>query len=78
MATVRISPTEVQVDQLIYSYGSAGQADAFEACVAAVDVSHCVVDHPPQDTRGAADDAAEKRGNTSAGTQPGTGPLQGG
>lgn len=78
MATVRISPTEVQVDQLIYSYGSASQADAFEACVAAVDVSHCVVDHPPQDTRGAADDTAGANGNPGAGTQPGAGPLQGG
>lgn len=51
MATVRISPTEVQVDDVIYSYASAGQADAFEACVAAVDVAHCVIDHPPQATR---------------------------
>ena len=51
MATVRISPTEVQVDDVIYSYASAGQADAFEACVAAVDVEHCVTDHPPQATR---------------------------
>lgn len=62
MATVRISPTEVQVDQVIYVYASAGQADAFEACVAAVDVSHCVTDHPPQATRaveeGEADGAA--------------------
>jgi hypothetical protein len=51
MATVRISPTEVQVDEVIYSYASAAQADAFEACVAAVDVAHCVTDHPPQATR---------------------------
>lgn len=51
MATVRISPTEVQVDEVIYSYASAAQADAFEACVAAVDVTHCVADHPPQATR---------------------------
>jgi hypothetical protein len=51
MATVRISPTEVQVDQVVYVYASASQADAFEACVAAVDVSHCMTDHPPQATR---------------------------
>lgn len=51
MATIRISPTEVQVDRLIYVYASASQADAFEACVAAVDVGHCVTDHPPQSTR---------------------------
>lgn len=42
---------EVQVDDVIYSYATAGQADAFEACVAAVDVAHCVTDHPPQATR---------------------------
>lgn len=32
MATVRLTPTEVQVDQVIYVYESASQADAFEAC----------------------------------------------
>lgn len=75
MATVRISPTEVQVDQVIYTYRSASQADAFEACVAAVDVSHCVVDHPPQATRDAVDNASQPNSSTDAGTQPGTGPL---
>jgi hypothetical protein len=51
MATVRVSPTEVQVDQLVYVYASATQADAFEACVATVDVAHCVLEHRPQSTR---------------------------
>lgn len=51
MATVRLTPTEVQVDQMVYVYESASQADAFEACVAALDVAHCAVDHPPQSTR---------------------------
>ena len=54
MATVRLTPTEIQVDQVIYVYENASQADAFEACVAALDVEHCVLDHPPQDTRAAA------------------------
>jgi hypothetical protein len=58
MATVRLTPTEVQVDQVIYVYGSASQADAFEACVAALDVAHCVLDYPPQRTREAVDGAA--------------------
>ena len=58
MATVRMTPTEVQVDQVIYVYEDATQADAFEACVAALDVDHCVLDHPPQATRDAADGAA--------------------
>ena len=58
MATVRLTPTEVQVDQVIYVYESASQADAFEACVAALDVAHCVLDHPPQSRREAADGAA--------------------
>jgi len=55
MATVRLTPTEVQVDQVIYVYENAGQADAFEACVAALDVAHCVLDHPPHSTRDVAD-----------------------
>ena len=59
MATVRLTPTEVQVDQVIYVYEGASQADAFEACVAALDVAHCVLDHPPQLTRNAEDGAAQ-------------------
>lgn len=58
MATVRLTPTEVQVDQVIYVYDDATQADAFEACVAALDVDHCVLDQPPQARRDAADGAA--------------------
>lgn len=58
MATVRLSPTEVQVDQKVYVYESAAQADAFEACVAAVDVDHCVLKHPPQSSHEAADGTA--------------------
>lgn len=57
MATVRLTPTEVQVDQVIYCYENASQADAFEACVAALDVAHCALDHPPQATRDVVDDA---------------------
>ena len=57
MATVRLTPTEVQVDQVIYVYADASQADAFEACVAALDVEHCVLDHPPQTSREAIDGA---------------------
>jgi hypothetical protein len=59
MATVRISPTEVQVDKVVYVYASVAQADTFEACVAAVDVAHCVVDHPPQSTRKVEDGQAD-------------------
>ena len=58
MATVRLTPTEVQVDQVIYIHESAGQADAFEACVAALDVAHCVLEHPPQASREVVDGAA--------------------
>ena len=58
MATVRLTPTEVQVDQVVYVYDDALQADAFEACVAALDVAHCVIDHAPQSTRDAASGAA--------------------
>lgn len=58
MATVRMTPTEVQVDQIIYVYENASQADAFEACVAALDVEHCVLDLPPHDRRDAVDGAA--------------------
>ena len=58
MATVRMTPTEVQVDQIIYVYENASQADAFEACVAALDVEHCVLDHPPQGRRDAVEGAA--------------------
>ncbi|MES2830424.1 MAG: hypothetical protein V4695_00340 [Pseudomonadota bacterium] len=47
MPTVRKSPNEVQVDDIVYIFDNVLHADAFEACVATVDVSHCVTDHPP-------------------------------
>lgn len=47
MATVRIATHEVQVNDMIYVFGSADQADAFEACVATVDLSHCERDYAP-------------------------------
>lgn len=51
MPNIRISPTEVQVDETIYTFESAGIADDFEACVATVDVSHCEARHTSVDKR---------------------------
>ncbi|MDB5796111.1 MAG: hypothetical protein JWP36_13 [Paucimonas sp.] len=47
MAIVRIATTEVQVDDTVYLFNSAMDADRFEACAATVDVSHCERDYPP-------------------------------
>jgi hypothetical protein len=47
MAIVRIATTEVQVGDSVYLFNSAMDADRFEACAAAVDVSHCEQAHPP-------------------------------
>ena len=47
MANIRVSPTEVQVNDTIYTFASAGAADDFEACAATVDVSHCEQKHRP-------------------------------
>ena len=45
MATIRIAPNEVQVDEIIYTFADAGVADVFESCVATTgDVTHCVKD----------------------------------
>jgi hypothetical protein len=42
MATVRVAPNEVQVDEIIYTFADAGVADVFESCVATTgDVLHC-------------------------------------
>ena len=51
MANIRISPTEVQVGDIIYTFESAGTADDFEACVATVDVSHCEAKYLTVDKR---------------------------
>lgn len=51
MANIRISPTEVQVGDIIYTFESAGIADDFEACVATVDVSHCETKYLSVDKR---------------------------
>ena len=47
MAIVRIATTEVQVDDTVYLFNSAMDADRFEACAATVDVGHCEQQHPP-------------------------------
>ena len=51
MPNIRISPTTVQVDETIYTFDNADVADAFEACVATVDVSHCESRYPSVDKR---------------------------
>lgn len=51
MATIRLTTTEIQVDDIIYTFNTADQADAFEACVATVDVSHCEKNHTPVSRR---------------------------
>lgn len=53
MANIRISPNEVQVGDVIYTFESVGIADDFEACVATVDVSHCETKYLPLDKRSA-------------------------
>jgi hypothetical protein len=47
MATVRLSTKEVQVDETIYVFDVVQIADAFEACVATADASHCERNHRP-------------------------------
>lgn len=51
MANIRISPNEVQVGDIIYTFGSVGIADDFEACVATIDVSHCETKYLAVDKR---------------------------
>jgi hypothetical protein len=41
MATIRISPTEVRVDDVIYVFKDADDADDFEACTATVSLEYC-------------------------------------
>jgi hypothetical protein len=52
MATVRIAPNEVQVDEVIYTFADAEVADIFESCVATTgDVTHCAKDQITLDKR---------------------------
>jgi len=53
MATIRISPTEIQVDDTVYVFASVDDADDFDACIATVDVAFCTTKHPPMSTRAA-------------------------
>jgi hypothetical protein len=45
MATVRLSTKEVQVDAMIYIFGTVREADAFEACVSTIDLRHCETEY---------------------------------
>lgn len=51
MPTLRLSPKEVQVDDTIYAFERVVRADEFEACVATVDVAHCLRTIPPDSER---------------------------
>lgn len=46
MAIIRKTPKQVQVDDTVYNFERVQLADAFEACVATVDVAHCLKDYP--------------------------------
>jgi hypothetical protein len=45
MTTIRISPTEVQVDGYIYFFEDDEEADDFQACATGVDVIYCELEH---------------------------------
>jgi hypothetical protein len=51
MTTRRLSPTEVQVDDVICVFKNATDADDFESCVATVDLKYCELEVPPIDKR---------------------------
>jgi hypothetical protein len=51
MATIRISPTEVQLGTTIYTFEDADIADDFEACVATVSLKYCEQEHPAVNKR---------------------------
>ena len=51
MATIRISPTEIQVEDTVYVFASADDADDFDACIATVDATFCASKYPPLSTR---------------------------
>lgn len=53
MPTIRLTTTEVQVDDTVYCFANADHADAFEACVATVDLSHCEQEYAPLEKRAA-------------------------
>lgn len=65
MATVRIAPNEVQVDEIIYTFADAEVADMFESCVATTgDATHCAKDQITLHKRPAA------RGMSTAEAEP--------
>jgi hypothetical protein len=56
MAALRISPTEVQVGVIIYTFSNPDEADEFEACVATVSLTYCTTEHPALSKRRAEPD----------------------
>lgn len=59
MATRRLSPTEVQVDDVIYVFKNANDTDDFESCVATVDLKYCELEVPSIDKRYAEPDSGK-------------------
>lgn len=47
----RISATEVQVEQTVYTFSASDVADAFQRCVGQDSVDTCRSNHPPASSR---------------------------
>ncbi|MEM5434421.1 hypothetical protein [Paraburkholderia diazotrophica] len=51
ITTIRISDTQVQVEQTAYTFANKEDADAFQQCLVSGTVETCHHDHPPVSMR---------------------------
>ncbi len=51
VTATRLSDTEVQVEQTVYSFSESSVADAFQRCVGQDSVDTCRTNHPPVSTK---------------------------
>jgi hypothetical protein len=56
VTTNRLSDTEVQIEQTVYTFSDSTVADAFQRCVGEDSVDECSVSHASVSSRAANDD----------------------
>jgi hypothetical protein len=51
ITAVALSDTEIQIEDVVFTFEDVEQTRAFEACLATSSVSTCLATHPPKDQR---------------------------
>ncbi|QYD67264.1 hypothetical protein KZJ38_12830 [Paraburkholderia edwinii] len=75
ITTIRVSDTEVQVEQTIYAFAKKDAAAAFQLCLAYHSIDTCGREQPPVSTRSAVADVKPEDPNRDSTISPTVGGM---